>query len=156
MYPKIKFKTTVTNLQKVDDLESNLGSSNSTDQKICSINSSHPKLKLTFKSSEATQSSIFDYVLICTGHFYLAHTPDFPGASTFKGSQLHIHQLREFDSKFESKTVLIIGAWMSTFDMLHYTFSDPKTKVKKLIIAAKKTDAIRNCTSYEPFKSNNL
>lgn len=68
------------------------------------------------KSNE-TEKMIFDYVLVCNGHYFIPALPEFPGKGDFIGIQLHSHDYRKPDI-FKNLKVLVIGAGPSGKDLV--------------------------------------
>ncbi|KAG5680244.1 hypothetical protein PVAND_009766 [Polypedilum vanderplanki] len=62
------------------------------------------------------ETLIFDYVLVCNGHFSVPHMPQFEGQKVFKGSQIHSHEYR-IPNVFTDQRVLVIGAGSSGTDL---------------------------------------
>ncbi|KXJ76797.1 hypothetical protein RP20_CCG008903 [Aedes albopictus] len=66
---------------------------------------------------EECSTMVFDYVLVCNGHYFDPVFPDFEGKEHFKGVQLHSHQYRK-PNVFQNRNVLIIGAGPSGRDLV--------------------------------------
>ena len=118
---------------------------------------------MTYKvaSSPELASDNFDFVLVWNGHFSLPHIPEFEGAETFEGTQYHVHEHREFKPEvFDGKSVLIVGAWLSTLDMIDNIFmrQDVKDKIKpkKVFVASKDTKMIQGVAEKEFVKDGTL
>ncbi|XP_044295297.1 flavin-containing monooxygenase 5-like isoform X1 [Varanus komodoensis] len=64
------------------------------------------------------ESSIFDGVLVCTGHHTNAHLPldTFPGIAEFKGRYFHSHDYKSPD-EFTGKRVIVVGIGNSGVDL---------------------------------------
>ena len=62
------------------------------------------------------EETVFDAVMVCTGHHAEKHVPEFPGLSDFKGKVIHSHDYRN-PAGFEGKRVVIIGIGNSGGDM---------------------------------------
>ncbi|XP_041038236.1 flavin-containing monooxygenase 5-like [Carcharodon carcharias] len=66
---------------------------------------------VTTKDSEGnTKTSIFDAIMVCTGHHCYPHMPldSFPGIEKFKGQYSHSKSYRD-PQNFEGKRVVVIG-----------------------------------------------
>jgi cation diffusion facilitator CzcD-associated flavoprotein CzcO len=46
------------------------------------------------KYVNVTKSAEFDFVLICTGHYWKPNIPHFPGLENFKGTVIHSHKYK--------------------------------------------------------------
>ncbi|EAT48105.1 AAEL000829-PA [Aedes aegypti] len=66
---------------------------------------------------DVRETMLFDYVLVCNGHYSDPVVPDFQGKDLFKGVQLHSHQYRK-PHVFKNRNVLIIGAGPSGRDLV--------------------------------------
>jgi thioredoxin reductase len=115
--------------------------------------------KITPEST--TESLQFDYVIVWVGHSSLPNMPYFPGDDLFKGNRFHMHSLREFESNdFDDKTVLIVGAWFSGFDMLEHLFVRKETKDRitplKVIICGRNTAGIRDSKTYKHLQDTGI
>ncbi|XP_048353327.1 flavin-containing monooxygenase 5-like isoform X1 [Sphaerodactylus townsendi] len=64
------------------------------------------------------ESSVFDGVMVCTGHHTNAHLPlsSFPGIEKFKGRYLHSRDYKE-PNEFTGKRVIVIGIGNSGVDI---------------------------------------
>ncbi|XP_065077840.1 senecionine N-oxygenase-like isoform X2 [Ochlerotatus camptorhynchus] len=72
------------------------------------------------------ETLIFDYVLVCNGHYFDPKIPDYEGKDLFKGVQLHSHQYRKPDV-LQNRNVLIIGAGPSGRDLVFAAAECAKT-----------------------------
>ncbi|KAL5009056.1 hypothetical protein ScPMuIL_014637 [Solemya velum] len=63
-----------------------------------------------------TSDKIFDFVIVCNGHFYKPLLPPFPGMDKFQGKIMHSHDYKTFHG-FEGKRVLVIGIGNSGADV---------------------------------------
>ncbi|XP_058833425.1 senecionine N-oxygenase-like [Topomyia yanbarensis] len=63
------------------------------------------------------ETLIFDYVLVCNGHYFEPVKPNFEGNDLFQGIQLHSHEYRKPDI-FKDRNVLLIGAGPSGKDLV--------------------------------------
>ncbi|KAM3839145.1 flavin-containing monooxygenase 5-like isoform 1-T2 [Vipera latastei] len=91
--------------------------------KVCSVTkcsdfSTSGQWEVTTESDGKRESSIFDAVLVCTGHHVTAHLPldSIPGISTFKGRYLHSRDYKSPDA-FTGKRVVVIGVGNSGVDL---------------------------------------
>jgi hypothetical protein len=113
----IKFKTMVTSIAKsVEGLDKFVVK--------------HIPTDLSDNPSE--EVSNFDYVLVCNGHLSYPKSPDYKGKESFKGTQMHIHNLRNLAPKdFNDKNILIVGNSSSASDMLKHLFKldDPNMAI---------------------------
>ena len=55
-----------------------------------------------------SSESIFDYIIVGSGHFSVPNVPDINGIEKFKGRILHSHDLRNFE-EFLNKQVLLVS-----------------------------------------------
>ncbi|XP_062558931.1 uncharacterized protein LOC134223755 [Armigeres subalbatus] len=62
------------------------------------------------------ESYLFDYILVCNGHFFSPFTPKIVGHETFKGEQMHSHEYRS-PARFAGKNVVVIGGSHSGMDV---------------------------------------
>ncbi|XP_015682354.1 dimethylaniline monooxygenase [N-oxide-forming] 5 [Protobothrops mucrosquamatus] len=91
--------------------------------KVCSVTkrpdfSTSGQWDVTTESEGKQESSIFDAVLVCTGHHTNAYLPldSFPGIQTFKGHYLHSRDYKSPDA-FTGKRVVVIGIGNSGVDL---------------------------------------
>uniref|UniRef100_A0A0A9ZEH6 Flavin-containing monooxygenase n=1 Tax=Crotalus horridus TaxID=35024 RepID=A0A0A9ZEH6_CROHD len=91
--------------------------------KVCSVTkrpdfSTSGQWEVTTESEGKQESSVFDAVLVCTGHHTTPHLPlgSFPGLSTFKGHYLHSRDYKSPDA-FTGKRVVVIGVGNSGVDL---------------------------------------
>ncbi|XP_070602926.1 flavin-containing monooxygenase 5-like isoform X1 [Erythrolamprus reginae] len=91
--------------------------------KVCSVTkctdfSTSGQWDITIESDGKQESSVFDAVLVCTGHHTNAYLPldSFPGITTFKGHYLHSRDYKSPDA-FTGKRVLVIGIGNSGVDL---------------------------------------
>ncbi|XP_062558928.1 senecionine N-oxygenase-like isoform X1 [Armigeres subalbatus] len=68
-------------------------------------------------NQNASDTMIFDYVIVCNGHYFDPVVPDYEGKDRFEGIQLHSHQYRK-PHVLQDKNVLIIGAGPSGRDLV--------------------------------------
>ncbi|QCU77075.1 NAD(P)/FAD-dependent oxidoreductase [Citricoccus sp. SGAir0253] len=66
--------------------------------------------------SRETSSSVFDQVIVATGHFSYPNVPGFRGIETFPGTLHHAHDFRGAE-KLAGQRVLLIGASYSAEDI---------------------------------------
>lgn len=65
----------------------------------------------------ARQTSLFDNVVVATGHFSFPRYPDpYPGIEDFKGMQIHSHSFRD-GTNFKGHNLLVIGNGYSGEDI---------------------------------------
>mmetsp|Transcript_70119 Transcript_70119/g.196250 ORF Transcript_70119/g.196250 Transcript_70119/m.196250 type:complete len:159 (+) Transcript_70119:540-1016(+) len=68
-------------------------------------------------SHEGVESAeVFDYVVVCSGHFSTPNVPYWPGFDKFEGRILHAHDFRDA-LEFKDKDVLIVGTSYSAEDI---------------------------------------
>ncbi|XP_061391053.1 senecionine N-oxygenase-like [Musca vetustissima] len=61
---------------------------------------------------------MFDYVMICNGHYHTPLYPTIKGLETYQGQQIHSHDYKNAE-RFRDQSVLIIGAGPSGMDLCH-------------------------------------
>ncbi|OWF54636.1 dimethylaniline monooxygenase [N-oxide-forming] 5-like [Mizuhopecten yessoensis] len=54
------------------------------------------------------EESVFDAVLVCTGHHAYENKPDFPGLKEFQGNVIHSHIYKSTQG-YEGKSVVVVG-----------------------------------------------
>lgn len=59
-------------------------------------------------NSKKFETSIFDAVLVCNGHYFTPSIPKIEGQNLFAGQQIHSHDYR-YAEKFQGESVLVIG-----------------------------------------------
>ena len=128
-------------------------------------NASH-RYWVKYKSWEASESSeettnYFDYVLVWNGRLSYPNTPEFEGRELFKGSQFHIHNLRDLEhDHFDGKNILIVGGWMSAWDLLDMLLlrEDTKSKVspKKIFITSRNTSFLEYSVPYKEAREQGM
>ncbi|XP_055531321.1 senecionine N-oxygenase-like [Wyeomyia smithii] len=64
-----------------------------------------------------TNTRIFDFVLICNGHYFDPASPEIEGQKIFRGIQMHSHEYRN-PELFKNRNVLIIGSGPSGKDLV--------------------------------------
>lgn len=69
---------------------------------------SKEKWVVQWKKDGKEDSEAFDHVIVCSGIFSQAFTPEIPGLETFKGTIFHSREYKKPDA-FEGKTVTVIG-----------------------------------------------
>ncbi|XP_026547449.1 dimethylaniline monooxygenase [N-oxide-forming] 5-like [Notechis scutatus] len=91
--------------------------------KVCSVTkcsdfSTSGQWDVTTESDGKQESSVFDAVLVCTGHHTSAYLPldSFPGITTFKGHYLHSRDYKS-PNEFTGKRVIVIGIGNSGVDL---------------------------------------
>ncbi|XP_077013077.1 flavin-containing monooxygenase 2 [Tamandua tetradactyla] len=96
----IQFQTTVLSVKK------------------CPNFSSSGQWEIVTDSNGKEQSTVFDAVMVCTGHHILSHIPlkSFPGIERFKGQYFHSRQYK-YPKGFEGKRILVIGIGNSASDI---------------------------------------
>ena len=65
---------------------------------------------------DSEERSVFDHVIVSTGHFSFPNVPHYPGFESFNGRILHAHDFRDA-REFEGKDVLILGTSYSAEDI---------------------------------------
>ena len=65
---------------------------------------------------QQTQTQVFDYVIVASGHFSTPHVPEFEGFERFSGRIMHAHDFREA-TELKGKDLLIIGSSYSAEDI---------------------------------------
>ncbi|RIB10226.1 flavin monooxygenase-like protein [Gigaspora rosea] len=95
LIPHIKFNTTVLNASILPD--------------------KRWKVRYVTKGEDETES-VFDYVMVCTGHHRYPRLPKYEGMDKFKGIQIHSHFYRE-PTDFKNKRVVIVGCGNSGMDI---------------------------------------
>uniref|UniRef100_A0A8D0H6Q9 Flavin-containing monooxygenase n=1 Tax=Sphenodon punctatus TaxID=8508 RepID=A0A8D0H6Q9_SPHPU len=96
----VQFKTTVNSVRKCQDF-STVG-----------------QWEIVRESDGTQKSSIFDAVMVCSGHQIEAYMPleSFPGIEKFKGQYFHSRDYKT-PEEFQGKTVVIIGMGNSASDI---------------------------------------
>lgn len=61
-------------------------------------------------------TAVFDYVMVCTGHFSTPNVPEFPGFEKFPGRILHAHDFRDA-LEMAGKDILVVGTSYSAEDI---------------------------------------
>lgn len=64
------------------------------------------------------ETSLFDIVLVCNGHFSVPDIPNIEASNLYLGNQMHSHDYRTA-TRFKNKKVLIVGAGPSGVDISH-------------------------------------
>lgn len=107
----------------------------------------------TMDENSVESISNFDYILVCNGQYAHTKIPQFPGSSTFTGTQLHIHNFRKFSvSDFEGKNLLIVGSSFSAHDILHHLFfRTSQVHPHKVIVASHSVASYTDSALYQPF-----
>lgn len=59
---------------------------------------------------------IFDFVVVCSGHFSTPNVPEWPGFAKFEGRILHAHDFRDA-LEFKDKDILVVGTSYSAEDI---------------------------------------
>jgi trimethylamine monooxygenase len=65
---------------------------------------------------DETQSSVFDHVVVASGHFSTPNMPYFEGLETFPGRVMHAHDFRSAN-EFAGKRLLMVGSSYSAEDI---------------------------------------
>ena len=68
------------------------------------------------EETDTEERSVFDHVIVATGHFSVPNVPEYPGFDKFNGRILHAHDFRDA-REFEGKDVLILGTSYSAEDI---------------------------------------
>ena len=66
--------------------------------------------------TDAEETSLFDHVIVASGHFSVPNVPEYPGFDTFNGRILHSHDFRDA-REFAGKDILILGTSYSAEDI---------------------------------------
>ncbi|MEM6436154.1 MAG: NAD(P)/FAD-dependent oxidoreductase [Cyanobacteria bacterium P01_D01_bin.115] len=66
-------------------------------------------------------TEVFDYVIVCTGHFSVPRLPVFKGIDQFPGRLLHSHDFRDA-REFAGKDLLVVGGSYSAEDIALQTY----------------------------------
>jgi trimethylamine monooxygenase len=66
--------------------------------------------------TNATETHVFDKLVVATGHFHVPAVPEFEGINTFPGEVLHAHDFRGAE-RFLGKRLLMIGSSYSAEDI---------------------------------------
>ncbi|XP_075155555.1 flavin-containing monooxygenase 1 [Haematobia irritans] len=61
---------------------------------------------------------MYDYAMICNGHYHTPLYPTIRGSATFNGQEIHSHDYKN-NQRFKDESVLIIGAGPSGMDLCH-------------------------------------
>ncbi|HSL36151.1 MAG TPA: NAD(P)/FAD-dependent oxidoreductase, partial [Arthrobacter sp.] len=64
----------------------------------------------------ATETHVFDKLVVSTGHFSFPHVPEFEGIGNFPGEVLHAHDFRGAE-RFAGQDILLIGSSYSAEDI---------------------------------------
>ncbi|XP_033732101.1 dimethylaniline monooxygenase [N-oxide-forming] 5-like [Pecten maximus] len=65
-------------------------------------------IKINDKKAGKEEETVFDAVLVCTGHHAYENMPDFPGLKEFQGKVIHSHTYKNTHG-YEGKSVVVIG-----------------------------------------------
>jgi cation diffusion facilitator CzcD-associated flavoprotein CzcO len=85
---------------------------------------------------EATNT--FDFLVLCNGHTSVPYTPEIPGAETFSGRKYHCKNFRDVTpGEYSDKTVCIVAAWLSSFDLFETLYNLGELP-QKLVISGRK------------------
>ena len=108
------------------------------------------------EKKEATEEEgfgLYDYVLLCNGHFSKPNWPKIDGQEAFGGLQMHIHSLRRLDAeKFDKKRVLILGTHISATDLINLLFfreTGKDVQAERVIITGRRTERLEKSTDYK-------
>ncbi|KXJ76796.1 hypothetical protein RP20_CCG008902 [Aedes albopictus] len=66
--------------------------------------------------NERYDTFVFDYVMVCNGHYSYPMIPEIVGRGSFQGLQIHSHDYRKAD-QFQGQGVLLVGAGYSASDI---------------------------------------
>ncbi|KNG93521.1 NAD(P)-binding domain-containing protein [Pseudaestuariivita atlantica] len=66
--------------------------------------------------TDSEETSVFNHVIVATGHFSFPNVPHYPGFEQFNGRILHAHDFRDA-REFEGKDILILGTSYSAEDI---------------------------------------
>ena len=67
-------------------------------------------------ANDRVETSMFDHVVVASGHFSTPNVPQFPGFATFPGRVMHAHDFRDAN-EFTGKSVLLVGSSYSAEDI---------------------------------------
>ncbi|MEM1264582.1 MAG: NAD(P)/FAD-dependent oxidoreductase [Pseudomonadota bacterium] len=67
-------------------------------------------------ANDTEETSVFDHVIVATGHFSFPNVPHYPGFEGFNGRILHAHDFRDA-REFAGKDILILGTSYSAEDI---------------------------------------
>jgi len=81
---------------------------------------------LTQMNQGALNSSLFDAVMVCNGHYSRPRIPDIPGIGGFDGLTMHSHNYRN-PKNFEGKRVVVLGTASSGVDIAREVSEVAKT-----------------------------
>ena len=68
------------------------------------------------EETDTEERSVFDHVIVASGHFSVPNVPEYPGFDGFNGRILHAHDFRDA-REFEGKDILILGTSYSAEDI---------------------------------------
>ncbi len=68
------------------------------------------------ESTDSESSSVFDHVIVASGHFSVPNVPEYPGFEGFNGRILHAHDFRDA-REFTGKDIMIMGTSYSAEDI---------------------------------------
>ncbi|XP_067633494.1 senecionine N-oxygenase-like isoform X2 [Eurosta solidaginis] len=89
---------------------------------------------------------LFDFVLICNGHFSMPFYPNTKGLNQYRGQRLHSHLYRKPDV-LKDHTVLVVGGGPSGIDIVHHIYQHAKhIYLSHHLEAAPRTDFMPNVT----------
>nr|XP_019537915.2 flavin-containing monooxygenase FMO GS-OX-like 6 [Aedes albopictus] len=66
--------------------------------------------------NERYDTFVFDYVMVCNGHYSYPMIPEIVGRGSFQGLQIHSHDYRKAD-QFQGQDLLLVGAGYSASDI---------------------------------------
>lgn len=66
--------------------------------------------------NERYDTFVFDYVMVCNGHYSYPMVPEIVGRGSFQGLQIHSHDYRKAD-QFQGQDLLLVGAGYSASDI---------------------------------------
>jgi len=67
-------------------------------------------------ANDKEERSVFDHLIVASGHFSFPNVPHYPGFESFNGRILHAHDFRDA-REFEGKDILILGTSYSAEDI---------------------------------------
>ncbi|MEM7290389.1 MAG: NAD(P)/FAD-dependent oxidoreductase [Pseudomonadota bacterium] len=67
-------------------------------------------------ANDTEEDSVFDHVVVATGHFSTPNVPHYPGFETFAGRIMHAHDFRDA-LEMKGKDILILGTSYSAEDI---------------------------------------
>lgn len=85
-----------------------------TEEKNCNLQKWRIRVKNL--SNQTIIEEIFDFVMVCNGHYFEPSIPNIKGNDIFLGQKIHSHDYRVSDL-FKNKSVIVLGAGPSGMDL---------------------------------------